>query len=256
MTERHLLVGLGNPGPQYLRQRHNVGFLALDTIRANQAGFSAWKSQSQALVSEGRIGDLRLLLVKPQSYMNRSGQPLASLLRFYKLDLQAVSVIHDDLDLAPGKLRVKRGGGHGGHNGLRSIDAHLGPGYRRLRIGIGHPGDKHRVSGYVLHDFSRADQRWLEPLLLAISAELPRLLSGDEGGFASRVMQNQVSRSQALQQQAKPGQADRAAGERGVKVRPGLRIHRQLPSAQPEHSQADSQADENSFARVLKGWRR
>ena len=160
MTERHLLVGLGNPGPQYLRQRHNVGFLALDTIRANQAGFMPGNRKARRWWRPHRR--FAAAIVSRRNCEPLS-QPLASLLRFYKLDLQAVSIIHDGLDLAPGKLRVKRGSGHGGHNGLRSIDAHLGPGYRRLRIGIGHPGDKHHVFSYVLHDFSREDQRWLEP---------------------------------------------------------------------------------------------
>lgn len=184
-----VFVGLGNPGSQYERHRHNVGFMALDRI-AEVHGFSAWKKRFQALTADGILGEERVLLVKPQTYMNESGQSVGEALRFLKLSIDDLYVFHDELDLAPGKLKVKAGGGNAGHNGLRSISAHVGNDYARIRIGIGHPGAKELVAGYVLHDFAKADALWLDPLLDAIAKAAPRLAKGDGDRF-----QNDISRA-------------------------------------------------------------
>ncbi len=181
-----LLAGLGNPGPDYAKNRHNIGFLAVEEI-ARHYGFAPWRSRFSSQTAEGRIGQDKVLAIRPQTFMNHSGRALGEALRYYKLASQQLYVFYDELDLRPGKLRVKQGGGHGGHNGLRSIDAHIGQDYWRVRMGIGHPGDKDKVTGYVLHDFAKADQAWLEKLLPAVAKELPKLLQGDPGSFMSRV---------------------------------------------------------------------
>ncbi len=181
-----IFVGLGNPGKQYSMNRHNIGFMALDAI-ADAHGFGPWKSKFQGLISEGRLGGDKVLLLKPETFMNRSGQSVGEAMRFYKSDPQDVTVFHDELDLAPGKLKVKTGGGHAGHNGLRSIHGHIGEAYRRVRMGIGHPGRKELVAGYVLHDFARADQDWLDPLLQGISDGAAELAAGDSGRFMNAV---------------------------------------------------------------------
>ena len=181
-----LFVGLGNPGAKYAAHRHNVGFMAVDRIHDDH-GFSPWKSKYQGLVSEGRLGREKVMLLKPQTYMNNSGQSVGAAARFFKIAPGDIIVFHDELDLAPGKLRFKQGGGHAGHNGLRSIHQHVGPDYGRVRIGIGHPGHKDRVSGYVLHDFARADQEWLDDVLRGISDGAPDLAEGDSGRFMNKV---------------------------------------------------------------------
>jgi peptidyl-tRNA hydrolase, PTH1 family len=162
-----LFVGLGNPGTKYLRHRHNIGFMALDRL-ADDHGFSPWRSKFQGQVSEGKLGSEKVILLKPETFMNLSGQSVGEAMRFYKLESHEVTVFHDELDLAPGKVRVKSGGGHAGHNGLRSIHQHLGPHYDRVRMGIGHPGHKDRVAGYVLHDFAKADENWLDDVMRGI----------------------------------------------------------------------------------------
>jgi PTH1 family peptidyl-tRNA hydrolase len=181
-----LVVGLGNPGAEYARNRHNIGFMAADEL-VRRHSFGPWRSKFQGELAEGSIGGEKVLVLKPMTYMNLSGQAVAAAARFLKVPVEDVVVIHDELDLPPGRLRVKRGGGAGGHNGLKSIDQHLGQNYRRIRLGIGHPGDKDRVAGYVLHDFAKAEQAWLEPLIDAVADALPQLLKGDEGGFMNRV---------------------------------------------------------------------
>jgi PTH1 family peptidyl-tRNA hydrolase len=183
-----LVVGLGNPGPRYARNRHNIGFMAVDEIVRRHA-FAAWRSRFQAQVAEGRIGGEKLLAMEPQTYMNLSGQAVGEALRFYKLEADEVIVLHDEIDLKPGKVKVKQGGGAGGHNGLRSIDQHIGPNYWRVRLGVGHPGDKDLVHDYVLHDFAKADQDWLDKLLDAVAKELPLLLAEDDKAFMSKVNQ-------------------------------------------------------------------
>lgn len=180
-----LIVGLGNPGAQYARNRHNIGFLAVEAI-AEEQGFGPWRSKFQGSVTEGRLGGEKALLLRPETYMNLSGDSVRAAMSFYKLTPGDVVVLHDELDLAPGKLRFKTGGGHAGHNGLRSIDAHVGPAFQRLRMGIGHPGDKRLVSNYVLGDFAKADEAWLDSLLAAVAAEAPLLVS-DGPRFLSAV---------------------------------------------------------------------
>ncbi|KIC09629.1 peptidyl-tRNA hydrolase [Leisingera sp. ANG-M1] len=181
-----LFVGLGNPGPKYERNRHNIGFMALDQI-ASDHGFSPWKSKFQALLSEGKLGSEKVLLLKPQTFMNLSGQSVGEAMRFYKLTPADVVVLHDELDLAPGKARVKQGGGHAGHNGLRSIHSHIGADYARVRLGIGHPGHKDAVAGYVLRDFPKADEGWLDDLMRGISDGAAELAKGDGGKFMNAV---------------------------------------------------------------------
>ena len=180
-----LIAGLGNPGETYARHRHNVGFMAVDAIAARHR-FGPWRAKYHGLVAEGTLLGRRTLLLKPMTYMNESGRAVGDAVRFLKLPLAAVVVIHDELDLVPGKLRAKTGGGDAGHNGLRSITATLGPDYRRVRIGIGHPG-KPAVLRYALHDFSKADREWLTPLLDAIAEAAPYLAQDDDPGFMNRV---------------------------------------------------------------------
>lgn len=179
-------VGLGNPGPQYALHRHNVGFMVMDTL-AEVHGFGPVQKKFQGWVQEGRIGGQKVLLLKPATFMNESGRSVGEALRFYKLDADALTVFHDELDLAPFKVKVKRGGGTAGHNGLRSIDQHLGPDFRRVRLGIGHPGHKDRVHGYVLGNFAKAEIDPLTDMLAALSAEAAWLAQGNDARFMSDV---------------------------------------------------------------------
>ncbi|WP_242118063.1 aminoacyl-tRNA hydrolase [Sphingomonas lacusdianchii] len=181
-----LWTGLGNPGPQYAMHRHNIGFMAVDAI-AEVHGFAAPKRAFQGWIQEGRIGTQKILLLKPGTYMNESGRSVGEAMRFYKLTPADVTVFHDELDLAPFKLKVKTGGGHAGHNGLRSTDAHIGPDFRRIRLGIGHPGHKDRVSPYVLGNFAKAELDDLTDLLGAVAAEAPWLAAGDDVRFMNEV---------------------------------------------------------------------
>ncbi|WP_207102012.1 aminoacyl-tRNA hydrolase [Paracoccus shandongensis] len=181
-----LIVGLGNPGAKYAANRHNIGFMAVDRIAADH-GFSPWKARFQGLVAEGRLGSERATLLKPQTFMNLSGQSVGEAMRYLKLTPADVIVLHDELDLAPGKCRVKQGGGHAGHNGLRSIHQHIGADYGRVRLGIGHPGHKDRVAGYVLSDFAKADGDWLDDLLRGISDGAEALAGGDGARFQNAV---------------------------------------------------------------------
>jgi PTH1 family peptidyl-tRNA hydrolase len=187
-----LLVGLGNPGEKHASHRHNVGFMAADAI-AEAHGFDAPKSKFQGQLREGFLegpgGRTKALILKPQTYMNESGRSVGEALRFYKLTPEDVVVFYDELDLEPSKLRIKTGGGAAGHNGIRSIDSHIGNDFRRVRIGIGHPGNKSRVTGHVLGDFAKADREWLEPMLDAIAAAAPLLTYADNNRFASAVAQ-------------------------------------------------------------------
>jgi PTH1 family peptidyl-tRNA hydrolase len=181
-----LLVGLGNPGSRYAMTRHNVGFMAIDAIAARYR-FPAFRPKFQGTLAEGTIGDEKVLLLKPETYMNASGDSVGAAARFYKIDVGEIAVIHDDIDLADGKLRVKRGGGAGGHNGLRSIDDALGADYWRVRIGIGHPGMRELVEAYVLQNFTGEERQWLEPLIGAIAEAAPVLVGNDTGAFMSKV---------------------------------------------------------------------
>ncbi|WGR63239.1 aminoacyl-tRNA hydrolase (plasmid) [Paracoccus ferrooxidans] len=181
-----LIVGLGNPGAKYATNRHNVGFMAVDRIAADH-GFAPWRARFQGEIAEGRLGGMRVTLLKPGTFMNLSGQSVGEAMRYLKLGPEDVTVLHDELDLAPGKLRLKTGGGHAGHNGLRSLHQHIGEGYRRLRIGIGHPGDKNRVSGYVLSDFAKAEEAGLDDLLRGISEGAEALAAGEDARFMNAV---------------------------------------------------------------------
>jgi len=180
-----LLVGLGNPGAQYAGNRHNIGFMAIDAIAA-ASGVSTWKSKHAGLIAEASIGGDRALLLKPQTFMNKSGDSVQQAARFYKIDPADIIVFYDELDLAPGKVRVKVGGGNGGLNGLRSIDPQIGLNYKRVRLGIGHPG-KEFVTHHVLGDFAKADHAWLTPLLDEIARQASLLLSGDDSGFMNKL---------------------------------------------------------------------
>ncbi|WIY51871.1 aminoacyl-tRNA hydrolase [Devosia sp. YIM 151766] len=211
-----LLVGLGNPGAQYAGNRHNIGFMAVDAIAAAN-GISGWKSKHAGLLAEGNIGGERVLLLKPQTYMNRSGDSVQQVARFFKIGNEDIIVFYDELDLAPGKVRVKVGGGNGGHNGLRSIDPQIGLDYKRVRLGIGHPG-KEFVTPHVLGDFAKADKAWLDPLLDEIARQAPLLLKGDDAGFMNKL---------ALIAQG------------GEEKKPGPKTQSHIRQARPARSQAD-----------------
>jgi PTH1 family peptidyl-tRNA hydrolase len=181
-----LIAGLGNPGAQYAKNRHNAGFIVVDEIHAHYR-FGPWKAKFDGLLSEGALAGRKVYLLKPQTFMNDSGISVGPASRFFKLPLSALVVIHDEIDLEPGKLKVKAGGGDAGQNGLRSITATLGPDYRRVRLGIGHPGEKHLVSPYVLQNFTKDDIAWLKPLVEAMVQTAPLLAQDDDKGFMSKV---------------------------------------------------------------------
>jgi len=181
-----LMAGLGNPGAQYARNRHNAGFILADEIHAHHR-FGPWRAKFEGFLSEGELAGRKTYLLKPQTYMNNSGVSVGAALRFFKLPLEALLVIHDEIDLAAGKIKMKTGGGDAGQNGLRSITATLGPNYRRLRIGVGHPGEKSLVAAHVLQNFSKDDIGWLKPLMEAMVVSAPLLAKDDDAGFMSRV---------------------------------------------------------------------
>ncbi|MCK5546128.1 MAG: aminoacyl-tRNA hydrolase [Rhodospirillaceae bacterium] len=181
-----LIVGLGNPGEKYAHNRHNIGFMAADEI-VRRHGFSPWRAKFQGELSEGSIGTEKVLVIKPQTFMNESGRSVAEIAKFYKIDTSDVIVLHDELDLAPGKVRIKHGGGHAGHNGLRSLHGLIGEGYGRIRLGIGHPGDKDRVTGHVLNDFAKSDAKWLEPLLVEVADSIDLLFVGKDADFITNI---------------------------------------------------------------------
>ena len=180
-----LLVGLGNPGKAYAGNRHNIGFMALDAI-ARACNAAPFRKKFQGEASEARIGEERAILLKPETYMNESGRSVAEAARFHKIALADIVVLHDELDLPPGKLRVKVGGGNAGHNGLRSITAHMGNDYKRVRLGIGHPGDKALVHGYVLSDFAKAERPWVETLCDAVARNIGLLVKGEDALFQTK----------------------------------------------------------------------
>lgn len=181
-----VFVGLGNPGTRYAGNRHNVGFMALDRM-ASDHDFEPWRKKFQAEISEGTVGGERVLLIKPQTYMNESGQSVGAAARFLKVAPSDIFVFHDELDLAPGKVKVKTGGGNAGHNGLRSVSAHIGNDFVRVRLGIGHPGSREAVVPFVLNDFAKSDQDWLDVMLSALSKSLPHLAHGDSARYLSDV---------------------------------------------------------------------
>lgn len=181
-----LWVGLGNPGAKYAANRHNIGWMALDRIAADH-GFGPWRAKFQGSLCEGNLGGQKVVMLKPETFMNLSGQSVGEAARFFKISPAEITVFHDELDLAPGKARVKTGGGHAGHNGLRSIHAHIGEAYGRVRLGIGHPGHKDRVAAYVLSDFAKAEQDWLDDLLRGLSDGAAALAKGDSAKFLNAV---------------------------------------------------------------------
>jgi PTH1 family peptidyl-tRNA hydrolase len=181
-----LLVGLGNPGARYAGNRHNIGFMAADLI-VRRHGFSPWRKRFHGEAAEGTLDGEKVLVLKPQTFMNHSGQSVGEAMNFYKLPADDVVVLYDEIDLAPGKVKVKQGGGTAGHNGIRSIDAHIGPDFWRVRLGVGHPGDKARVHGYVLSDFAKAEEAWLEKLLHAVADAIPLMAKKQDGKFMTKV---------------------------------------------------------------------
>ena len=203
-----LIVGLGNPGAKYQKNRHNIGFMAVEQI-ATDHGFGPWKSKFQGQITEGRLGREKVLLLKPETFMNLSGQSVGEAMRFYKLTPEDVTVIHDEIDLAPGKLRVKQGGGHAGHNGLRSVHQHIGDAYQRIRLGVGHPGRKELVPHYVLQDFAKADADWLDDMLSGISDGAAHLAEGANDRFQNAVAQR-VAPARSSTSQPKPKPAAKA----------------------------------------------
>lgn len=230
-----VIAGLGNPGPQYAANRHNIGFMAADAIVRRHSSFGPWQKKFSAEISEGRLDGEKVIVIKPQTYMNNSGQAVGEALRFYKLDAGSLVVLYDELDLAPGKVRVKTGGGSGGHNGIRSLDAHCGKDYRRVRLGIGHPGHKDRVHGYVLGDFAKADAEWLDPLLDAIADNAGLLATGQDSSFMNRIA---LALGDTAMAAPKKKPADKPAAEQ--KKQSHIRQARQDgPQVQPTGPMAD-----------------
>jgi len=218
-----LIVGLGNPGPNYAGHRHNVGFMALEAIGRHH-GFSTWRKRFQGEIAEGILNGEKAVALKPMTYMNNSGQAVGEALRFFKQSPDSLLVLHDELDLAPGKIKMKRGGGHAGHNGLRSITQHIGPDFRRLRIGIGHPGDKARVHSYVLGDLPKGERPHFERLFDAIAEHAGLLTENSEqadNAFTSKVMQALLSerpprRAAPPAAPAQSGAATSSSGDAGA----------------------------------------
>jgi PTH1 family peptidyl-tRNA hydrolase len=228
-----LIVGLGNPGADYARNRHNVGFMALDAIH-DRHGFSPWRRRFRSEVSEGALGGVKTLLVKPQTYMNESGGAVREAANFFKVDLSDIVVIHDEVDLPAAKTRMKAGGGSAGHNGLRSVSGAIGDGYRRLRIGVGHPGGQKMVHAHVLKDFAKADAEWLNPLLDAIAEHAPLLAANKDATFANRL-------HEALAPQKEKTGKDKALDEKPESA------HEPKGRAAPSEAKADG-----ALARGLK----
>jgi PTH1 family peptidyl-tRNA hydrolase len=236
-----LFVGLGNPGSEYARNRHNVGFMAVDEIARTQ-GFGPWKRKFHGHAADGEIAGEKVLLLKPDTYMNESGRAVGEAARFLKIAEEDIVVFYDEIDLAPSKLKVKTGGGNAGHNGLRSISAHLGNDYVRVRIGVGHPGVKELVARWVLNDFSKADQEWLEPLLAAIAKAAPRLAKNDQSRFLTDVAKELGDSGDPRRAKGQDAPAEKAEPVRPV---PKARSH-------PAGERAGKSA--NAIAENLKKW--
>ncbi len=236
-----LFVGLGNPGSQYAGNRHNVGFMAVDGI-ARAHGFGPWKRKFQGTAADGELAGEKVLLLKPDTYMNESGRSVGEAARFLKIAEEDIVVFYDEIDLAPSKLKVKTGGGNAGHNGLRSISAHLGNDYVRVRIGVGHPGVKELVARWVLNDFTKADQEWLVPLLEGIAKASPRLAKGDQSRFLTDVAKELGESGDPRQSKAQQAPAEENAVERPAPK----------PRAHPAGERAGKSA--NAIAENLKKW--
>ncbi len=234
-----LFVGLGNPGSGHAQNRHNVGFMAVERI-ASEHNFGPWKKKFHGLISDGRIGGERVLLLKPQTYMNDSGRSVVAAQRFHKLDEGDIVVFYDEIDLAPAKLKVKTGGGNAGHNGLRSLSAHVGNDFVRVRIGVGHPGNKDLVADYVLRDFSKSDRAWLEPLIDAIAGASGRLAADDASRFLTDV-------NTALGIGGSKKATKKRAGE--AKQKP-----KSTPQAQTNVAKPDERHRGSALTEALKNW--
>ncbi|MDG2244506.1 MAG: aminoacyl-tRNA hydrolase [Rhodospirillaceae bacterium] len=183
-----LLVGLGNPGSGHSNNRHNLGFMAAESI-VQRHGLGSWRTKFQGQMTQGQLGGDNIVVLKPATYMNESGRAVSEAMSFYKLDLDDVIVFYDEIELAPGKIRVRKGGGHAGHNGIRSLVSHIGEAFWRVRMGVGHPGNKDRVSGYVLQDFGKADSTWVTTLVDATADATPLLIEGEDNRFMTDVAQ-------------------------------------------------------------------
>ena len=238
-----VIVGLGNPGTKYEKNRHNIGFMAVDAIHRRHSSFSPWRKRFQAETSEGTIADEKVILLKPQTYMNESGQAVGAAMRFFKLEPSDITVLYDELDLVPGKVKIKVAGGSGGHNGIKSIDAHIGKDYRRVRLGIGHPGSKERVTGYVLGDFAKIDQDWLDPLLDTVADNADLLVKGNDGEFMNRIHKAVTGKDGAAD--AGPASPARPGSKSGAPGRSHIRQAR--PKAKPDLPK------EGPLAAMLKG---
>jgi len=225
-----IIAGLGNPGSKYAGNRHNIGFMAADALQ-RRAGFSPWSKKFRAEISEGEIAGEKILLMKPQTFMNLSGESVGEAMRFYKLGPENVIAIYDELDLAPGKARLKVGGGHGGHNGVKSLDAHCGKEYRRLRLGIGHPGAKELVHGYVLGDFSKADQTWLQPLIDALAENAEMLVKGEESQFLNKLAL--AAGTKADGEVLDPGKTPKPAAQSHIRQARNFNQPKALPATGP-----------------------
>ncbi len=232
-----LLVGLGNPGSKYARHRHNVGYMAADEI-AGAYNFGLWRRRFQGEAAEGQVDGVKCLLLKPTTFMNDSGRSVGEAARFYKIPNDDIIVFYDELDLKPGKIRVKTGGGAAGHNGIKSVAAHLGTDFTRVRIGIGHPGGKELVYNYVLHDFAAADRDWLDPLLDAVAKTAPFLVAGDQAKFMNEV-------ALLLRPAAAPGTASQASEQPEANAPPAP------PGGHVGHEKGKK---EGPFAARLRQW--
>ncbi len=237
-----LFVGLGNPGEKYRANRHNIGFLAVERI-AERHGFSPWRKKFQGFVSEGTIGTDRVVLLKPETYMNESGRSVGEAQRFLKIPLSDVYVFHDELDLTPGKVKVKAGGGNAGHNGLRSISAHIENDYKRVRLGIGHPGSKDVVVHYVLNDFAKSERGWVNELLDAIADAAPYLAKGDDARFLSDV-------ARTTSDEPRAGAASRKAAEEPREAPPSAK----KPAAASHPAGERASKRQSALAENLKKW--
>ena len=238
-----LFVGLGNPGSEYARNRHNVGFMAVDAI-ADAHGFGPWKRKFQGIAADGEIGGEKVLLLKPQTYMNESGRAVGEAARFLKIAEEDIVVFYDEIDLAPGKLKIKTGGGNAGHNGLRSMSAHIGNDYIRVRIGVGHPGVRELVARWVLSDFAKADQDWLEPLLGAIAKAAPRLVRDDQSRFLTDVARDTGEPADPRKDGKTQKDVEKGVGDAAL-AQPKSRAH-------PRGERAGKSA--NALAENLKKW--
>jgi PTH1 family peptidyl-tRNA hydrolase len=236
-----LFVGLGNPGDRYAGNRHNIGFMAVERI-ARAHGFSPWRKKFNALVCDGSIGSERVTLLKPETFMNDSGRAVGEAMRFLKIEPADVIVFHDELDLIPGKLKVKTGGGNAGHNGLRSISAHIGNEYPRVRIGIGHPGSKDAVVHYVLNDFAKSERTWVSEMLDAMSDAAPHLAKGDDSRFLSNVA---LKTQQGTDSAEEPAKGSGKAAEPTAPAKPVKTPH---PSGERANKRQSALADN------LKKW--